>query len=612
MPEEARGSTKRSASDDAGRKSSRQKRSRTIEIGGFHINIDSLSDITQAEKEFLTEVVAKEPEAASDTLPKKGADKPVVAKEAKRTVKVAPARSRATTSLKESNMRMQRDTEAAKVRASHFFAMHHKLWSPFGAKLAASKKGSDKSSNKGSEKIKSKRSRKVNGKDSKGDEKKKTATTGPTKGSGKSKALLRELQKPWPPPKTYLALNNETCTVIAKKLDIDAAKLVALNQKTYPGLKLNSKFKPDTELVLPIRCPVEHYRLLPGTEAEEEGEEGEEEEEDDEEEEEEEEEEDEEEEFVVDQIVSHRGPARTREYEVLWEPCNDNNYVTHDTTWQTEEVLVEDGLKHKVDAYWENQKNLSAVGHGHHKPPVAEVKQPAALTGVELRPYQLEGLRWLVDMYDKGVSAILADEMGLGKTLQTIAFLAHLKFERNVQGPHLVVCPMSVLATWTSEFKRFCPQMRVLKLHSSNPEERSRATAELQQQCTELDVVVTTYEMVKASTTSHAFAKIWFRYVVLDEGHLIKNELTLTHKCATGLHSQGKLLLTGTPLQNNLHELWSLLHYLYPSIFPTSEKFDQGFNLNAKEPTVDTSTLLRAKQLLQPLMLRRLKSEVAL
>jgi len=316
------------------------------------------------------------------------------------------------------------------------------------------------------------------------------------------------------------------------------------------------------------------------------------------------------EEFVVVKLVSHEGGVGSYEFEVLWEPCDDNNYRTDETTWQTEEVLIEDGLKHKIVQYWADKKaQVLDKDRNHHKPPVEELKQPEALTNVEMREYQLEGLKWLVSMYDHGVPAILADEMGLGKTLQTIAFLAHLKFERNVHGPHLVVCPLSVLATWTSEFKRFCPEMKVLKLHSSNHEERARSMSAMNKNLSQIDVVVTTYEMIRKSGST-AFSKVWFRYVILDEGHLIKNELTLSHKCTTGLHSQGKLLLTGTPLQNNLHELWSLLHYLYPAFFPNSAKFDDCFDLNGKDSSVNNAMLLQANKLLQPLMLRRLKAEV--
>ena len=101
------------------------------------------------------------------------------------------------------------------------------------------------------------------------------------------------------------------------------------------------------------------------------------------------------------------------------------------------------------------------------------VGQPAEV-GVPLRDYQLDGLRWLVAMHTSGTSAILADEMGLGKTLQTIALLAHLKFEKGVDGPHLVVCPLSVLSSWMIELRRFCPQLRAVKLHSSDAEERKR------------------------------------------------------------------------------------------------------------------------------------------
>jgi len=135
----------------------------------------------------------------------------------------------------------------------------------------------------------------------------------------------------------------------------------------------------------------------------------------------------------------------------------------------------------------------------------APLPQPPYIR-VAMRDYQLEGLRFLAQSHANGVSAILGDEMGLGKTLQTIAFLAWLKFEAGVPGPHLVIAPLSVLSSWMSEFKRFCPELKVLKLHSADPDERDRLRAMLRGGG-DFDVVVTTYEMVKsphmASTLSH-------------------------------------------------------------------------------------------------------------
>ena len=123
---------------------------------------------------------------------------------------------------------------------------------------------------------------------------------------------------------------------------------------------------------------------------------------------------------------------------------------------------------------------------------------------VEMREYQKRGLRWLSAMHSCGANAILADEMGLGKTLQTIAFLAHLKFHKGIEGPHLVIAPLSVLSSWMSELKRFCPALRAIKLHSSDAEERKRLITTLAQRPGEYDVVVTTFEMAKSPNVTTA------------------------------------------------------------------------------------------------------------
>jgi SWI/SNF-related matrix-associated actin-dependent regulator of chromatin subfamily A member 5 len=135
-----------------------------------------------------------------------------------------------------------------------------------------------------------------------------------------------------------------------------------------------------------------------------------------------------------------------------------------------------------------------------------------------------------VDRYDKGINCILADEMGLGKTLQTIAFFAHLKDVRKIQGPHLVVVPLSVLFNWMSECKKFCPSLRVIRLHTSSAE-KSTEGAKLSR-TDEYDVCVTTYEMIKLPGLQAALSRMHWRSVVLDEGHRIKNiETAITKAC---------------------------------------------------------------------------------
>ena len=236
--------------------------------------------------------------------------------------------------------------------------------------------------------------------------------------------------------------------------------------------------------------------------------------------------------------------------------------------------------------------------------------QPASITAV-LREYQLEGLRWAVRMFDQGCSCILADEMGLGKTLQSISFLACIKEMRGVKGPHLIVCPLSVLSSWMDELAKWCPKLRVVRLHSTDENERQRLRKEVVINTEIYDVALTTYEM--ACNPSFALAltqKVYWRCVILDEGHKVKNEETTAHQILKRIHRQHTVLLTGTPVQNNLHELYALLSFLHPDVFTSSEPFDRAFNLNTKEHKVDEKLLEKAHYLMRPFVLRRVKGEV--
>jgi len=226
-----------------------------------------------------------------------------------------------------------------------------------------------------------------------------------------------------------------------------------------------------------------------------------------------------------------------------------------------------------------------------------------------LQPHQIVGVNWLLRAYSNGINGILADEMGLGKTIQTIAFLGILKFVCGVVGPSLIVAPLSVLTTWVHEFKRFAPALRVVRLHSADREERELMRTELLSDVNNFDVVVTTYEMAASQNMKTILChRIHWRYLVLDEGHRIKNEKTNLYDRLRMVKAQRKLLLTGTPLQNNLHELWALLHFLHPELFSDSQVFDDAFNLSKGH--IDESVITKCGQLLNAFMIRRLKRDV--
>lgn len=202
---------------------------------------------------------------------------------------------------------------------------------------------------------------------------------------------------------------------------------------------------------------------------------------------------------------------------------------------------------------------------------------------------------------------------GLGKTLQTIAYLGWMRYTQNISGPFLVIVPLSVLTNWMNEFKKFIPQMRVLMLHTGDIDEKERLKREVLPNllCTH-DVVVTTYEMAKHPAMKHFLISAYYwRCVVLDEGHVVRNENSNIAQAIRKMHFEQALLLTGTPLQNNLHELWSLLNFLQPEIFPESTLFDECFDIKVSDKyKIDQEMLMRVHAMLKPFMLRRIKADV--
>eukprot|EP01132_Coremiostelium_polycephalum_P000977 gene977-1243_t len=222
----------------------------------------------------------------------------------------------------------------------------------------------------------------------------------------------------------------------------------------------------------------------------------------------------------------------------------------------------------------------------------------------QMRDYQIHGLNWLIQLYERGINGILADEMGLGKTLQTISLLGYLSEYKGIRGPHLIIAPKSTLSGWCREFQNWCPFLRVVKFHGNKDERADIKKNKLVFK--KFDVCVTTYEMVIKEKA--AFKKFSWRYIIIDEAHRIKNENSVLSKGVRLFNSQFRLLITGTPLQNNLHELWSLLNFLLPDVFSSSEDFDKWFDLEAAENQQEVIDKLH--KVLRPFLLRRLKSEV--
>ncbi|CAD7698507.1 unnamed protein product [Ostreobium quekettii] len=232
--------------------------------------------------------------------------------------------------------------------------------------------------------------------------------------------------------------------------------------------------------------------------------------------------------------------------------------------------------------------------------------QPASIKGGKMRDYQLQGLNWLIHLYQNGINGILADEMGLGKTLQTISLLGYLNEFRGITGPHLVIVPKSTLHNWINEFKRWCPMINAVKFHG-NQDQRAEQRRELLQPG-RFDVCVTSYEMV-IKEKGHLRRFHW-RYIIIDEAHRIKNENSLLSKVVRLLRTNYRLLITGTPLQNNLHELWALLNFLLPEVFASAERFEEWFNLEEGGKEKEAEVVQQLHKVLRPFLLRRVKSDV--
>ena len=195
------------------------------------------------------------------------------------------------------------------------------------------------------------------------------------------------------------------------------------------------------------------------------------------------------------------------------------------------------------------------------------------------------------------------------------SFFSYLKLHDKLEGPSLIVVPLSVLTAWCSEFKKWCPIMKVLQFHSSDSDERERIRQKMLRTPLDVDIVVTTYDMMTSNNMRYALSnQIYWRYVVMDEGHKIKNELSGISQQMQKVRSEGRLILTGTPLQNNLHELWAMLKYLEHDVFDAkndgsgSEVFDSAFDLTHN--ICDQEKLDEAGTLLRIFQLRRLKVEV--
>ncbi|OMJ24785.1 Lymphocyte-specific helicase [Smittium culicis] len=261
--------------------------------------------------------------------------------------------------------------------------------------------------------------------------------------------------------------------------------------------------------------------------------------------------------------------------------------------------------------------NIEESQNGPEEYDLLENGQPKSIVGT-MRPYQIEGMQWLISLYENGLNGILADEMGLGKTLQTIAFITFLR-DQQVWGPFLIVCPLSTLGNWVSEFNRFSPSTPVVLYHGLPEERAALRKKHLNQQLSKrFPVVITTYEIsMRDSKYLRHFA---WKYIVVDEGQRLKNLNCQLIRELKSYQSANRLLLSGTPLQNKLSELWSLLNFLLPDIFDDLTEFQEWFDFDdineqtGKERIINSEAqdqiISKLHHILRPFLLRRLKTEV--
>ncbi|KAJ5573671.1 uncharacterized protein N7459_008098 [Penicillium hispanicum] len=243
-------------------------------------------------------------------------------------------------------------------------------------------------------------------------------------------------------------------------------------------------------------------------------------------------------------------------------------------------------------------------------------EQPTILIGGTLKEYQMKGLQWMISLYNNNLNGILADEMGLGKTIQTISLITYIIEKKRNNGPFLVIVPLSTLTNWNIEFDKWAPS--VTKVVYKGPP-NARKQQQQQIRWGNFQVLLTTYEYIIKDRP--ILSKIKWTHMIVDEGHRMKNSNSkLSSTLSSYYTSRYRLILTGTPLQNNLPELWALLNFVLPNIFKSVKSFDEWFNTpfanTGGQDRMDLSeeeqllVIRRLHKVLRPFLLRRLKKDV--
>jgi ATP-dependent helicase STH1/SNF2 len=275
--------------------------------------------------------------------------------------------------------------------------------------------------------------------------------------------------------------------------------------------------------------------------------------------------------------------------------------------------LAEESEPEEEDEESRRKIDYYAVAH-RVKEDVTE--QANMLVGGTLKEYQIKGLQWMISLYNNNLNGILADEMGLGKTIQTISLITYLIERKQQNGPFLVIVPLSTLTNWNMEFDKWAPSVSKV-VYKGPPNARKLQQEKIRQG--KFQVLLTTYEYIIKDRP--LLSKIKWFHMIIDEGHRMKNANSkLSFTIQQYYSTRFRLILTGTPLQNNLAELWAMLNFVLPNIFKSVKTFDEWFNTpfantggqDKMELTEEEQILVirRLHKVLRPFLLRRLKKDV--